>query len=168
MEKDNVFSGKVKQTGIFDYKELYRFCYTWLVDKGYYVVEKSYSEKVGGGGAKEVEISWEATRKISDYFRFNLKLDWRIIGMTSVDVEDKETGQKKGMNKGNPEIKISAVLEKDYESKWEGNTFNKFLRGIYDRYIIRTRIEQYEIKIFSEADELLAQIKAFLALEGQH
>lgn len=111
---------------------------------------------------------WEATRKISDYFRFNLKIDWRIIGMQSVDVEDKNTGKKVGMNKGNPEIKITAVLEKDYEGRWEGHTFYKFLRGVYDRYIIRTRIEQYEIKIFQEADELLAQVKSFLALEGQH
>lgn len=45
MEKDNVFAGKVKQTGVFDYKELYRFCYSWLIDKGYYVIEKNYSEK---------------------------------------------------------------------------------------------------------------------------
>ncbi len=165
VEKDEVFSGKIKQTGIFDFKEFYRFCYVWLVDKGYFLIEKSYSEKMTASG-KEVEIEWEALRKISDYFRFALKIRWRILGMKDVEVE--KDGVKIGMNKGNPEIKLAAVLEKDYEHRWEINAITKFLRGLYDRYIIRGRIEQYEDKIFGDADEFLAQAKAFLALEGRH
>jgi len=164
VEKDIVFKGKVKHKGIFDFKELYRFCFTWLVDKDYWVVEKSYSEKVNPNG-KEVEIEWDAKRKISDYFRFNLKVNWRILGMKDVEVE--KEGAKITLNKGQPEISVSAVLEKDYEHRWESNAFLKFLRGIYDRYIIRGRIENYEDKIYSEADEFLAQVKAFLALEGK-
>ena len=165
VEKDNVFSGKVKHTGIFEFKELYRFCYTWLVDQGYFLVEKSYSEKIQATG-KEIEIKWEAYRKISDYFRFVLKVDWRILGMTAVEVE--ENGKKLKMNKGNTELKVSAVLEKDYEHRWENNAFSKFLRGMYDKYIIRGRIDQYEEKIFSEADEFITQAKSFLAIEGMH
>ena len=164
-EKDNVFKGKVKQTGIFDFKEFYRFCYTWLVDEGYLVSEKTYSEKITPGG-KEVEIEWNATRKISDYFRFVMKVNWRILGMT--DVEAEENGKKLKMNKGQVEISIAATLEKDYEHRWEGNAFKKFLRGMYDKYIIRGRIDQYEGKIFMEADEFLAQVKSFLAISGQH
>jgi len=164
VEKDIVFKGKVKHKGIFDFKELYRFCFTWLVDKDYWVVEKSYSEKVNPNG-KEVEIEWDAKRKISDYFRFNLKVNWRILGMKDVEVE--KEGAKITLNKGQPEISVSAVLEKDYEHRWEGSAFLKFLRGLYDRYIIRGRIEKYEDKIYSEADEFLAQVKAFLALEGK-
>ncbi len=165
VEKDIVFKGKIKHKGIFDFKELYRFCFTWLVDKEYWVVEKSYSEKVNPNG-KEVEIEWDAKRKISDYFRFNLKVNWRILGMKDVEVE--KDGTKLTLNKGQPEISVSAVLEKDYEHRWEGSAFLKFLRGLYDRYIIRGRIEKYEEKIYSEADEFLAQVKAFLALEGKH
>ena len=165
VEKDVVFSGKVKQKGIFDFKEFYRFCYTWLVDKGYWVVEKTYTEKINPNG-KEVEIEWEAGRKISDYFKFVLRVNWRILGMTEVEVE--REGVKMTMNKGFPEIKLTATLEKDYEHRWESNPFFKFLRGAYDRYIIRGRIESYEFKIYEEADEFLAQVKSFLALEGKH
>lgn len=165
VEKDIVFSGKIKQSGIFDYKEFYRFCYQWLVDEGYKVIEKNYSEKITPTG-KEVEIEWEAKRKITDYFRFVLKIKWRIIGMTTVEVE--EGGKKIKMNKGMPEIRLYAILEKDYEHRWESNAFSKFLRGLYDRYVIRARIEQFEGKIFSEGDEFLAQAKSFLTLEGKH
>ncbi len=163
VERDNVFSGKVKQTGIFDFKELYRFTYDWLVDKGYWVVEKEYTEKVNPNG-KEVVIIWEAQKKVTDYFRFFLKIEWRILGMKDVEVE--QDGVKVGMNKGNPEIKTSAILIKDYESRWAKSSFTSFLRSLYDRYVIRSRIEQMEDKLFSEGDEFLAQAKAFLALEG--
>ena len=71
------------------------------------------------------------------------------------------------MNKGQVEVKITAYLEKDYEHRWETTSISKFLRGLYDRYIIRNRIESYEEKIIEEVDELVAQIKAFLELEGK-
>lgn len=165
VERDEVFTGKVKQKGIFDFPELYRFCYTWLVDKGYLVTEKTYSEKVSPDG-KEVEIEWVAGKKISDYFKFELKANWRIIGMKDVEVE--KDGVKVNMNKGNPEIKVTATLLKDYEHRWENSAAMKFLRTAYDRYLIRGRIDKYEEKIYLEADEFLAQIKAFLSLEGAH
>ena len=166
VEKDKVFSGKVKHGGIFDFKELYRFCYTYLVDEGYILTEKTYTEKVVASG-KDVEIDWMATRKISDYFRFHLRIFWRILGMTTVEVESE--GKKIKMNKsGNVEIIVTATLEKDYEGRWEGNAFYKFLRGLYDRYVIIGRIDTYEGKIHSEADEFLAQVKSFLSIEGMH
>lgn len=164
VEKDKVFEGKIKHTGIFDFKELYRFTYSWLVDENYFVTEKSYNEKITPTG-KEIEIEWNAAKKISDYFKFALKVTWRVRDMVSVEVE--ENGKKLKMDKAMLEIKVSAVLEKDYEHRWENNAFTKFLRGLYDRYIIRGRIEQYETKIFSEADEFIAQIKSFLAILGK-
>lgn len=164
VEKDNVYEGKVRYAGIFDYKEFYRFLYTWLADNEYLITEKKYAEKITPTG-KEIDIIWIAGRKISDYFRFVIKANWRIKGLTDIEVQ--KEGVKVGMNKGDVEIKFSAVLEKDYEHRWENSAFLKFLRGIYDRYIIRGRIEGYEDKIFGEVDELIAQAKSFLALEGK-
>lgn len=165
VEKDTIFEGKVKQTDVFDFKEMYNFLYKWLVDENYKVDEKTYSEKITAGG-KEIEIEWEAKKKVSDYFRFVLKPKWRILGMNDVEVE--KNGKKFKMNKGQVEIKLGGVLEKDYEARWETSGFLKFLRGVYDKYIIRARVEDYERRLFAEADEFLSQMKAFLALEGKH
>lgn len=165
VEQDKLFESKIKHKGIFDFKELYNVLYTWLVDQGYDVNEKSYKENIGAGGAKEVEIKWVAYRKISDYFRFVLKVEWRIIGLSNVEVEIE--GVKTPMNRGNAEIKVSSVLEKDYESRWENRPFFKFLRTLYDRYLIPGRIEQYEGKLLGEMDEFIAQIKSFLSLLGK-
>lgn len=164
VEKDKVYAEKMKYTGIWDFKETYRFLYDWFIDKGYKLVEKSYTEKIKPDG-KEIEIKWESKRKISDYFRFVIQANWRILGMTETEVQ--KEGVKIKMNKGYIEIKFIAILEKDYEHRWENNAFIKFLRGVYDRYIIRGRIEKYEDKILEEVDEAIAQTKSFLTIEGK-
>ncbi len=164
-EKDKIISNKVKQSGIFNFKELYKFAYTWLSDEEYFVSEDKYSEKIAGD-SKEIEITWKAERKISDYFKFSLKIDWFITGLKEIEVE--RLGKKTKMNKGDVEIKVSGFLVKDYESRWETSGIMKFLRGIYDQYIIRARVEQYEDKIAGEVEEFLSQIKSFLMLEAKH
>lgn len=164
VEKDQIFQGKTKYTGIWDFKETYRFVYDWFIDKGYKLIEKGYTEKIKPDG-KEIEIKWKAKRKISDYFRFVIKADWRILRMTETEVQ--KEGVKVKMNKGYIEIKFTAILEKDYEHRWENSSFLKFLRGVYNRYIIRGRIEKYEEKLLGEVDEVIAQAKSFLTIEGR-
>ena len=84
--------------------------------------------------------------------------------MTTVEVE--RNGKKIKMNKGNFEIKITSTLIKDWGGTWDANPFQKFMRGIYDRFIIEGRIKQYDIKVFTDMEKLAEQTKAFLAIEG--
>ena len=63
-EKDNLIGTKVKHNGMFDFKETYRILFEWLVNHDYDVNEKTYKEVIGSGGAKEIEIEWDATRKV--------------------------------------------------------------------------------------------------------
>ena len=163
-EKDKIASEKVKYDGIFDFKDVYRFLYTYATDLEYEVEERQYVEKNTARG-KEIEINWVAKRKISDYFKFHIQMRWLILGMT--DVEVAKDGAKVKMNKGSFEITFSAYLEKDYENRWSETAFLKFLRGVYDNYIIRGRISDYEDKITEDMVELVEQLKAFLVLEGK-
>jgi len=164
-EKETIFKGKLKQRGLFDFKDFYSFTYDWLMDENYDVFEKKYTEKVKGD-SKDVEIDWEAMKEISDYFRFVIKTYWIILGMKSVEVQ--KEGKKIKMDTGLLEIKFTAQLVKDYENRWENKPIWKFLRGVYDRYIIRTRIEDYEERLLEEVNEFIAQAKALLAIETQH
>lgn len=163
-EKDTVFSGKIKQKGIFDFKDFYSYSYDLLIEEGYSVSEKVYSEEITGD-SKKIDISWEASKTISDYFKFSIKINWTIIGLKEVEVM--KEGKKVKMNNASVEIKVKGVLVKDYENRWENHPFWKFLRGIYERYIIRSRIDDYESKLQGEAEEFIAQCKSYLALEGK-
>ena len=70
-------------------------------------------------------------------------------------------------NKGGVEIKIKGDLIRDYQGKFEINAFQKFLRSIYEKWVIPSRIEEYEGKLAGDCDEFLAQAKAYLDLEGK-
>lgn len=161
-EKDKLFTSKVKHSGKFDFKELYNTLYSWLVDEGYDVEEQQYKENIGPGGEKEIEVEWEATKKISDYFKNMIKIKWQLMRLSSEEVE--VGGIKRKMNKGMIEISVSTILVKDYDDRWTGKPILKFLRTLYEKYLIPARINQYEGKLIGDGDELIAQIKAFLQL----
>jgi hypothetical protein len=164
-EEQIIFAGKLKHSGLFDFKELYKFAFNFLKEnKEYLMMEKTYSEKVTGE-TKEIEIKWEGFRKISDYFKLIIKPEWRIVAFTTVEVE--KDGKKVKMNKGDLEIAVKGILVRDWDNKWETGAFVKFLRSIYDKYIIKNRINELEDKIFGDSDEFLAQVKAFLVVESK-
>jgi len=161
-EKDTLHKARIKQRGLFDFKDIYEFLYDYLMDENYDIFERKYVEKVKGQ-SKDVEIQWEVFKEVSDYFQFVITLDWVILGMKSIEVE--RDGKKIMMDTGMIEIRFKADLVKDYESRWENHPFWLFLRGIYDKYIIRTRIEEYEEKLLGEIFELMKQTKSLLAIE---
>lgn len=163
-EKDKITATKVKWSGLFDFKETYQFAYRWLDEEDYFIEERKYVEEVTGD-SKKIEILWVATKRVSDYFRFEQKLLWRIVGMKSVEAE--RDGKKVKMNTGAFEVNITSTIIKDWGGTWEGAPFMKFLRGVYDRYIIEGRVRSYELKAFKDGEDLAEQIKAFLAIEGR-
>ena len=71
------------------------------------------------------------------------------------------------MNKGDIKIICKGTLMRDYDGKFEKDAFRKFLRGIYEKWIIAGRIEMFEERLAIKCDEFLEQTKAFLALEGR-
>ncbi len=165
-ERDNLLKTKIKHyNNYFDFKELYRVSFEYLMDQGWDMNEKAYKESLQAGGAKEIEVEWEATRKVSDYFKYYMKIRFHPMGMTSVEVEI--DGVKQKMNKGLLDVEIEIALIKDYEDRWANRPLFKFLRTLYDRYIIKDRIEKYEEKLIIEMDEFVNQTKAYLAMTGR-
>jgi len=163
-ENDTQFSGKIRQKGIFNFRDFYNFAYDLLREEGYRIQEKNYTEGIKGD-SKKTEIRWIALKKVSDYFRYMIQVDWLVLDMKNVEVQ--KEGKKVKMNSGDAELRIKGILTKDYEHKWEDNPFFKILRGIYDRYIIRSRVERYEDNVLDETEEFVAQCKSFLAISGK-
>lgn len=163
-ETSGVFEEVIKHKGFFNYADLYNFCFNWFKDQGYKVGEENYVEKLSGFG-KEIQIDWKAKKKISDYYRNIIIVKWHILGLNDTDVEVE--GKKTKTNKGDLKIKISAELERDYEENWDKDKMWKFLRGIYDKYIMRTTQDEYEGRLAGKATQFTEDLKAFLNLEGR-
>jgi len=159
-EKDRVVKEELKHKGIFDFAALYSFSHSWWKEE-YGINESKYTERVSGN-KRDIRIEWIATKDISDYFKFEHKIEFIISGLTDVEVEI--DGEKKKMNQGEIEIKITAILVKDKDSKWDTSPFNRFMRDVYNKYVIPSRIEDIKIQLSDDAREFKDEIKAFLEL----
>lgn len=165
-EKDTIFSSKIRYKGIFRLKDFYKFCYDWLMDETGLTKfsEDKYSEKLTGD-SKEIKIKWTGERKVTDYFKFEIKLEFFIRDLKEVEIN--QNNAKIKTNQGDVELKVKGTLVRDYEGKFETNAFKKFLRSVYEKWIIKSRIDQMEEKLIAEYDEFLSQAKAYLDLEGK-
>ncbi len=164
-EKEIQFSSSVKYDGIFLFKDFYKFCYDWLNDETRLdISEDKYKEKLKGD-SKELDIKWTGTKKVTDYFKFEIKADFEIKDLINIEIKKGEA--KMQTNKGSVQIKVKGTLIRDYEGKFERTSFQKFLRSIYEKWVIPSRIEQFEDKLIEECDEFLSQAKAWLDLEGK-
>lgn len=164
-EKDKVFSSKIKYNGVFNFGEFYKFCFEWLRDEvGLDMVEGKYAEKLSGD-SKNIDVEWSGSRKMTDYFKMEVGVAFRIIGLTNVELTD--GNHKIKTNKGSIEVSIKGTLVKDYNSKFEKSAFQKMLRGVYEKTVIPSRVGEYSDKVLKDCDEFLAQAKAYLDLEGK-
>ncbi|MCW8965113.1 MAG: hypothetical protein OQK82_00285 [Candidatus Pacearchaeota archaeon] len=162
---DNIFDSKIKYNGIFDFGAFYQFCYDWLGEEfGLSMSEGKYSEKLEGNG-KNVDIEWKGMKKMGDFFAFEVKVKFKIIKLEKVEIN--QGGIKTSTNKGTIEVGVKGNLIHDRDGKFEKNSFQMFLRSIYEKWIIPSRIDAMEGKLFGDCDTFLNQAKAFLDLEGK-
>jgi hypothetical protein len=167
-EKDTIFKTKLKvKDGIYNYGGFYKFCYQWLTQEvglGSFA-ERAYSEKVSGD-SKEIDIKWEGMKNISDYFRMEVKITFKFLGLKKIEAM-KEDGTKVRTNQvASTEMDVKGILVRDYKGKFETSGIAKFWRGIYERWVIPERIDQIEDKVSGDLDEFVGQVKAYFALEG--
>lgn len=151
---------KIKQKAVFDMGELYQVMFRWFSQHNYDFQEKQYMEKKNPDGGKNLEIKWIATRKINDYVKYQIDIIFKMVNLVEVEVE--VDGRKTNKHKANSEIEFNATLMKNYENKWDKNAFLRFIREVYDMYIIRSRMEDYKAELYSEIYELIDEVKAFL------
>ena len=165
VEKDIIFNTSMKYKGLFDMSGFYQFCYDWLIEETEMVLtETKYKEKITGD-SKEVHITWEGYRKLTDYFKFSIKIKYLVVQLKTVEVN--QNGKKIKTNQGEVKMMVKSTLERDWQGKFETTAFRKFLRSIYEKYIIASRIDQMEEKVIDETNEYLNQAKAFLDLEAK-
>ena len=162
--EEEVYKQVLKHKGIWNFSELYTFCFNYLKDNNYIVSEDEYTEKASDFG-KEIQIKWKAKKKVTDYFHYVIEVKWHILGLNSVEAE--KDGKKIKSNKGDLKMTVSATLIRDPEGKWEGTSFWQMMRGVYDKFIIKATADDYEDALADKADGLIEDVKAFLVLEGK-
>ena len=163
-QKDLIIREKISHSGVFSFGSFYGFMHGWLKEEGYGVTEEKYGEKIGGD-SRDISADWKATKDLTEYFRIELKINMKVNGLSDVEVEI--DGTKKQMQKGEVEVDLGGFLIRDPDSAWDGNPFLRFLRDVYNKYIISARIEDMEGKVDTVIKDLKEELKAFLELSGR-
>jgi len=162
VQRDVIASGlKIKQKSVFNLDELYKLMFRWFELYGYDMQELEYRDSIEGNG-KHLEIKWRAKKQIDDYLQFVIVTNFLVLGFESIEID--RDGAKVKTDKGEVEINISASLEKDWQDKWAETGYAKVIREIYDKYIIKSRIESLEGELYEEVYKLIDEVKSFLNL----
>jgi len=163
-EKDIIIREKVEYTGVFDFAQSYEYAFQWLKDESYNVIEEKYNEKVTSDG-REITVEWKASKTLSDYFKSEISIKFELKRV--VDVEVDVDGKKKKTNKGIYRIELKGVLIRDPKSTWESGAYYKFLRDVYNKYIIPGRVDSMEDQVRDDTINFKESIKSFLELSGK-
>ncbi len=165
MEKKEVYESKLKNDGVVNFGDIYNFCFDWLSNEANLIVaEVSYVEKTTGN-LKNVEATWNAFRKITDYIKYNIEVVWRVQKLK--EIEYQKDGKTYKTHMGSVQIKVNGYMTKDYEGKYETSQFRSFLGKVYKKWLMKATIEEYEDRLRDFCDEFIDQTKAFMDLEAQ-
>jgi hypothetical protein len=164
-EKEEITKEKLGHSGLFDFAGVYSFMHHWLKEEeNYGVIEREYSEKVSGDN-RDIRILWTTDKYVSDYFKHEMEIKITVGGMSDVEVEIE--GKKKKMNKGKLAVEIKGFFVRDPDSKWDTSPVFRFMRDIYDRYVVPGRIFLSKERLLDDVRRLKEDTKSFLDLSGK-
>lgn len=126
--------------GIFDMQDLYESIADFFRQKKFKFYEKQQRLRRPGPFGSEILYAFEARRKVEDYYEWVVILNIETFDMREIEVVLND-GTKKKMTKGRLWVQLNGVVEMDYEKLWEKNAFIAALKGFYNKYVIKKRIE---------------------------
>ena len=128
-----------------DFKDLYEFLFN-LMDDEQYDVHESYYREIKKADSKNVELEWKCEKPVpgSNYFKFSISILWLLIALKKTKVKRGE--QEVSMDSGTLDIFFTADLIKDPAGTWN-KPLMRYFKRIYERFIIKKRIEDYELKL---------------------
>lgn len=152
----------IKHIGLFDFNGILDTINAWFSKHNYDFFQKGHSQKPKPAGAY-FEGTWKGTKEVTEYVRFNLQIDIWLRDMQDVAIE--KDGKTKKINKGNIEITFNSSMDKDYKDifsnrKGETTEFYKFVREMYEKYIIKSNMSSYEDKLLDETQDFIEAIKS--------
>ena len=164
-EKELILREKMDHSGLFNFSDIYTYLYRYLVEEGNFIVkEEKYSEKVSGA-AREITVEWVASKPLGDYYAIEFKIKFELTGVTDVDAEI--DGKKQKMNKGKIAVDLKGFLIIDPLSKWDPTPTLKFLREVYNKYIIPQRNKDTKMLVVLAVTGFKENLKSILELTGK-
>ena len=150
---------KLTYEGLFDAHGVYKLIDGWFYEHGFDKNEKLNQEVITPNG-KDIHLELRPWKKLTDYA--NKLINVRIYMKNIKEVEIERGKEKLKMNQGAVLIIFDATMQVDYEDKWDATPFLYFIRMMYDKYVYRRYMDQFEADLIDDLNRLYAQVKTYL------
>lgn len=147
--------------GLFDMKELYALIDDYLKFKGYDKFEPLNEENVFPAG-KTIHIILTPMKWHTDYVKKCMKVE--LLATDVKDVETEIDKVKVAINQGKVSMKFSAILETDWEGRWEQRPLYLFFRTMFEKFVYKGEVGRFEDETKADMNELKQKVGSYLNL----
>ena len=155
----------VRYFGLFDFHALYSAIIDWCKSYGYEWQEETYKHKVPSAMGAEQEFKWIASKEVTDYIGYKIKMAAQIRHMNEVEVV--KDGKKKMLTSGRMEIVITPVMTIDWQKRFKGGKWAVIIGKWYNT-VRRREIESvYGDTLYYRTYHLQAVMKKFFDLQAK-
>lgn len=130
----------IQYKGIMDMQDIYESIADFFRQKKFKLYEPMNRHRRPGPFGAEVLHHFRATRNVEDYYKWEVNIIIETFDMHDIDVVLKD-GTKKKMSKGRIWVQLYGKVDMDYEKLWEKSAFLAGLKGFYNKYIVKKKIE---------------------------
>jgi hypothetical protein len=130
----------IQYKGIFDMDDLYLAVADFFRQKKFKLYEIQQRHRRPGPFGAEILYQYRATRKVEDYYSWEVNIILETFDLRDVEVVLKD-GTKKKMSKGRLWVQIQGQVIIDYEELWDKSAFLAQLKNFFNKYVIKKRIE---------------------------
>ncbi|MBI2653805.1 hypothetical protein HYX02_03250 [Candidatus Woesearchaeota archaeon] len=130
----------IQYKGIMDMQDIYESIADFFRQKKFKFYETQQRLRRPSPFGAEIAHNFVARRKVEDYYEWIVNINMETFDMHDIEVVLKN-GTKKKMTKGRIWVQLSGKVEMDYEKLWEKSSFLAQLKGFYNKYIVKKKIE---------------------------
>ncbi|MFH1210814.1 MAG: hypothetical protein V1645_02755 [archaeon] len=156
-----IFANRVIQEGPFDINLIYKNLKEWFDSHkyGYHELENTTSFKPKGA---EIKLKMRGEKEVTEYYKFSITVAFLILETEKIKIDGKV------LDNGKLEARVEVFMEMDYKKKFEKSKFAKFIRFVYNNYIIKQQISsEYGGKAYGDGMSLFDTIKDTIGLYTQ-
>lgn len=142
---------EISYKGAFDLDEFYEWLVRYLDFRAYWsdANETLYSEKIGSGGAKEIEIIWECSKNEGTRYKKKIIIKFIITGAKEIEVPAGDKRVK--LTQAGYKIFLYAFLEVAEEKGFFG--------AVWDNLINKRVLDNHIRDTWQDFDKLHGEIK---------
>ena len=149
---------QLKVSGVFDLFKVREEIANAIRSLKYFMFEKGNSLRNFPEGHKEMEMEFNAFKRLDNYIKFILTIKFLIQTYNEVEVDGKILGS------GIATISFTAEMQKDWKNRFGDKGFKGIAREIYEKYIIPDKLIKRELELYNETTKVMNAAKDVLEM----